>query len=139
MKLNYAALQDGNFGSAMRKLGSYPFKKQKTAYDVMKINNRIEQETKLAQDLYTKLLKQYAKLEADGSFVPRKDKDGVPQENTYEIPEDKQEAFGKAVEEFRALEFAVDWKKVTFEDLEECRLTAAEMDALQQILSEPAA
>lgn len=136
MKLKYSQLRDPAFTAAMRKLANYPFKAQKTAYDVMRITNKMTQEEKNAQELYLKMLKQHAKLDAKGEFVPRMEGDkAVP--DTFVVDDAKLGEFQKATEEFGDLEFNLDWRQVSFEKLEECRLTAAELSALQDIISVP--
>lgn len=139
MKLKYSQLRDPQFVGAMRKLSNYPFKVQKTAYDVMRITNKLTQEEKNAQELYVKMLKQHAKLDDKGNFVPRMDGD-KPVPDTFVIDDTSPEKFAayqKAVEEFGDLEFNLDWRQVTFENLEDCRLTAAELSVLQDIISVP--
>lgn len=136
VKLKYSQLRDPAFTAAMRKLSNYPFKTQKTAYDVMRISNKLTQEEKNAQVLYIKMLKQHAKLDDKGEFISRMDGD-KPVPDTFVIEDSKLADFGKAQEEFNDLEFTLDWRQINFEALEECRLTAAEMSALQDVISTP--
>ncbi len=142
MKLSYKSLRDPQFGSAMRKLTNYPFKRQKTAYDVMKISGRIDQEHKVAQELFIKLLKQYAKLDEAGNFIPRvrKDADGkeTPEPDTFVLDDTKTKDFDKAADEFAALEFEINWRAIDMGLLEECRLTAVELSMLEPLLAEEA-
>ena len=139
VKLSYKVLRDGQFNNAMQKLSHYPFKRQKTAYDVMRITKKLEAEGKNAQELFVKMLKQHAKLDDKGEFVPRMEGD-KPVADTYVLDTDdpsKMAAFNKAQEDFANLEFNLDWRQIAFENLEEIRLTAVELDSLKDVLAVP--
>lgn len=95
----------------------------------MQIIERIEQETKTAQDIFTKLLKRYAALDKDSNFLPLDGK-----KNTFQIPEKNREDFRVAQEEFQMVAFAVDAQPIKLEDLDGMRLTPVEIKAIRCLL-----
>lgn len=132
VRLTYGEVKKSTFRMAMGKLAQHPFKDQKVAYRVMRIVDATEIELKGAEKLHAKLVEQYAEKDEKGEFIPLDGRAG-----TFRVPEDRQEAYGKALADFDALSFAMRWRKLSLDDLSDLRLSAAEMKALEPVVHFP--
>lgn len=132
VRLTYGEVRKAGFRMAMGKLAQHPFKDQKVAYRVMRIVDGVEIELKGAERLHTKLVDQYAEKDEKGDFVPMDGRVG-----TFRVPVEKQEAYGKALEDFDALSFAMRWRKLPLDDLSDLRLSAAELKAVEGLVHFP--
>lgn len=129
IKVPYKLLKSPQFQVALRKISNHPFKSQKSAYNVMRIAKKVDEESKNCQELFTKLLKGFAKLDDKGEFVPV---DGQP--GTYQVPDEKQADFQKAAEEFDELEFTIERYPIKLEELDGVGLSPAELGAVESLL-----
>lgn len=140
IKLQYQVFDDKPFVRALAKLSNFPFRNQQTAYRIARLVRKYEQELKTGQDLWIKLLKQYASLDEKGGFVPAKIAmpDGTTKEDPakYDIPTDKLEAFRQAEKDFNAVEFEIPTWPVTLEEIKDVGLTAHELIAIEGLLNE---
>lgn len=129
-QIPYSALREHPFNMALKKLVDYPRFKPTLALSIARLVKRIDEERSVAQDLYIKILKQHAELDALGELVP---KDGKP--NTYIIKADStQEALDKALEEFGKETFSVEMKKFPLDLLEGVGLSGSEIMSLESLL-----
>lgn len=128
-KLTNRQLKDPAFNQALAKLGAFGFKNAKTAYNVAKVIRKVTQEGAIVQELYTKLIKQYAELDEQGLIKPLPDKPG-----TFQIKEGSVEEWQKAMDDLLALEFEVPCHKINIDDLDSVGLTATDMAALDVML-----
>lgn len=141
--LRYDCFQSKEFMVAKAKLARYPFKNQKTSYNVTRILKFLDDNEKLAQEQFIKLVKQHAVLDEKGDFVPRKNEKGEIEEGTYTIPEEPEKiaAWKKAKDEFDALEFTVERYKIKLSEMENLPVTPMELGAIDGMIDpeEPAA
>jgi hypothetical protein len=131
LKLNYAELQNPAFMGALHKLAGVPMRNVKCAYNLSRLLDKVGQEHKLAQTVFIKTLKGFAKLDANGEIAPH---DGRP--GTFEIIPEKKAEWEKAAKEFDAIEFTVDRHPIKLSDLhaEGVPVSAGELAALDRIL-----
>jgi hypothetical protein len=120
------------FVQALVKLGKFEgFKEQRVAYNVAKVIRRFDAESTIAQELFLKLVKQYAVLDEKGNIKSPEDKPG-----TYEIPDEKVADWKKAKEDFDDVEFELDCHKIRLEQLGNAPLSPIDLNALEPLLSE---
>lgn len=110
--LKYKEINDGAFQQALKKFTQTTALHPKDAYNVARISDKVGQETRLARELYFKMLKKYAKVDEKGNAI---------QTNTapfFEFAEgvDK-EAWAKEYEEFLDITFEIRRNKMAVEDL----------------------
>lgn len=133
LTLTYGLVKKPQFVHALAKIASKPMKNPKAAYVIARLTKSLGTETETVQAAFIKLIKGYAKLDDKGEFVPA-EKEGVAIPGTYQIPEENQETFHKAMEEFHAMTFECHGRKITLDELEGCDLSAIEMDILWPII-----
>jgi hypothetical protein len=129
MKIKYSTLKDPMFISGMAKVNRCPFPKTRLSYNVSRIVDKVQQEAKRAQDIWIKLVKQYAKMDEKGEFISPEDKPGC-----YEIPDEKQEEFKVKVEEFENFEFDIDRYPLKLDDLNGSGLSPQEIHTMECVL-----
>lgn len=131
LKVTYECLQNPQFLTTVQKLAGHPLKNFRVSYNLSRIKAKIEQEGKVAQEMFSKLLKSYAKLDEKGEFIPH---EGKP--NTFEVPKEKEVEFVKARQEFDAFEFEIERHPVKLSELqkENLMLSGAEIQAVEPLL-----
>ncbi len=131
LTVTYGQLRDQAFGRAMMKLANCSgLKSPKVAYNVAKINKRLVEEAKLADELYQKLVQEYCKKTDTGEMEPH---DGRP--GTFVIPEDKADEWQGKLKELNAISFEIDRPKVDLEDVQAAAsLSPAEILSLEPVL-----
>lgn len=135
-KLKFADVKNQDFVRAYMKIITHTeYKDTKTAYNIAKIARKFDQESKLSQELYVKLIKKYAKLDDKGEIAPRKEGERVIP-NTYEIRDEAVEdgSWKKAAEDFDATEFEIACHKVKLSDLNNVGLSPVDLLALEDII-----
>jgi len=137
-KLKFADIKSREFMQAYLKLINFnEFKETKVAYNVAKIDRKFQQELKLSQDLYVKLIKQYAVLDDKGEIACRiENETAIP--NTYVIDPAKVEAWEVAVKEFDATEFEIPCQKLTLANLEGIQLSPNDFNAIEAMIVDEA-
>ncbi len=146
-KLKFADTKSREFLTAYSKLMQYTgFKDPKVAYNVAKIGRKFDAEAKICQELFIKLLKNYARLDDKGGIAPRtqetldakgeKTTQVIP--NTYEILPEKvaDESWAKAAEEFDASEFEVHCHKIKLSDLAGAQMSALDLTVLEALITD---
>ncbi len=130
LKVTYGQLRDQNFARGVMKLANCAqLKSPKVAYNVAKLNARFVEEAKLADELYNKLIDQYAKKTEDGKLEPH---DGRP--GTFFIPEERTAEWGEKLKEFHAISFEVDRPALNLDEVMVAQISPAEISALEPIL-----
>lgn len=128
MKILYKSLNDPSLAEAFGKLGNTPMK-PKPAYNISKIQNKLDSELKSLQKLYRDLVKRHAVLDEKGNIVE-------PQgPGSYKLKEESVEAFKKEQEELFGLFFEIEKiHPLKLVDLEGANLTPYEITALEPFL-----
>lgn len=133
VKLSYKEIKNQTFVQGLAKLANYGgFKDQRLAYNVAKLIRKWDSEAQMAQDLFMKLVKQYATLDEKGNI---KTPEGA-NSGAFEVVDEKADAFAKARKEFESIEFDIPVHKIRIDQLEGTGLTPMEMMALEPILIE---
>lgn len=131
VKLTYKMIQDRNFVAGLGKLANFGgFKDQKLAYNVAKLIRKWEVEVLTAQELYIKLVKQFAVVDENGNL--KTPEGGAP--GSFEIPDGKDEAFKTARADFEKVELEIPVHKIRLEQLEGVGITPLEMNAMDALL-----
>jgi len=125
----YGQFQDATFMAALARLGSHKFKNPKTTFRVMKLTKAINKELNDSQELFVKTLKEYAKLDDKGEFVPQDNKPG-----TYVIREEKVDEWKIAFNEFKVIEPSLHRKKLSLDELEDFTTSAVEMNGMSKLI-----
>lgn len=110
------------FHEAIAEISGKEIQDVQVAYNVGRIKTLIQQETKAAVHDYNELIKSYTKIKDDGS---------------WEVPEEKREAWEKDVAEFMAEKIKVNRHKIRLEDLHDVSLTPNCLAALEPLVDEP--
>ena len=133
-KLKYSDMKSREFIMALGKcMQNTNYKSTTIAYNVAKIGRKFDQETKICQELYLKVIKAHAKLDEKGNIAPRVE-GGKPVPNTYEISDDKVEAWKKACEDFDNTLIEIPCNKINLSDLENAGMSPADLVALEPVL-----
>jgi hypothetical protein len=130
IKVKFGNVRDQMFMAAMSKLAHSPtFKDPKAAYNIARIIAKLGQQTDTTNELFVKLLKQYAKLDEKGNFIPVENRPG-----TFQIPDERSEEWNTKLKEFEAIEFDIDRYAIKLDDIADAKLTPAELNAIHDIL-----
>lgn len=131
LTVTYGQLRDAAFGRAMMKMANCSgLKSPRQAYNIAKINKRIVDEARLADELYQKLVMQYCKKDEKGEIEPH---DGRP--GTFVIPEAVAPEWQEKLKEFQAISFDLDRPRIDLEDVQAAvQLSPAEIMALEPVL-----
>lgn len=129
--LKYANLRDPSFLRAFYKLTNHSGLPTKACIVITKLKKRIDEETKLAQEEFTKLLKNFAELDEKGDFVPQDNKPG-----TFKIIEGKEQEWEAASDTLLEKEFVIQKSKLNFADVESAKLSPNEFISLEPIFEE---
>lgn len=128
--LTYQHVRNEAFVKALAKLARFEgFKDFRVAYSIAKFVRKWEQEAQMAQELYLKLVKQYAKLDEKGNVEPVENQPG-----TFQIPNESVEVWKQAAENFHTISFEIEVKKLPISKLEAVGLSAMELNALEPLL-----
>jgi hypothetical protein len=133
VKLSYAKMNSRDFFNALSRLSQERgFADFGTSYNVSKLVRRIQKELKVAADEHQKILKQYCHLDEKGR--PKFKEDG----KTWDIKEDVQDDYDKAMEEFLAFEVEFDVHPLDTRKIGSVKLSPADCITLDEIF-DPAA
>lgn len=100
----------------------------KLAYKLNKLNSKILDEAKFYEESLQKILIQYAEKDEDGNFIQNAEKNGVL------IKKDCIEKCYAKILELQSIEFDVLNISFTFEELEELKITPAELSCLESLI-----
>lgn len=131
--ITFDSFRKAEFHTATAKLAAFGFRDQKLSYMLGRILDKIESESKLVQQQFQKLVKQFAVLnEATGEIAQ------VNGPGTFQIREEVVEDWKKAVEEFNALPIVFQKKpRLKLEQLEGVGLSPMELNAIAGLLDLP--
>lgn len=130
LELKYGHLRNVNFLRGINRLANYQgLKDPKALYNIMRITKKIEQEGKNSDELFMKVVKQYAELDEKGDVVCIEDKPGMPK-----IPEEKQKEYAEKLKEFMDIDFKIERFKVKLSDVVGAGFSAKELEGLEDIL-----
>lgn len=135
IKLKYSNFTDPAFGSGIAKLERHTGFDPRVAYNVSRVTSKIRTAQKEAQSQYTELIKEYAKKDDKGEFIPVKNAQGQGIPGTFDICEDKVEAHTKAVDDFAEKALTIERHRINLDDLKGVGLNPKEMTALEPLLS----
>lgn len=130
IELNYGKIREGDFVMALGKLANYPNFGPKLAYSVAKIQRKVLNEAKGAQELFLKMVKKYAKLDEKGEIAP------IPGPGQFTIRDEALEDWKKELEEFSTIKFQIAAHKLTFKDIEKVPLSPNDLIALEPVITE---
>ena len=131
LTVTYGQLRDSNFGRAISKLANFNgYKSPQVAYNVAKINRRLLDEAKLAEELYRQLVERYADKTEDGKIKPVEGRGP----DSFMIPDAVSEEWGAKVTEYHAIAFEIDRPRIGLDGVADAKLTPAEIMALDPVL-----
>jgi hypothetical protein len=139
IKLTYKDLDYQIFNQAIVKISRHAFKNALVGYNAAKIWRKLKTELETAQDVYTKMLKQFANLDANGQFAPRKDETGADVPGTFTIKEGKEKEWAEAIKNYQTVSFELPCHQIRIDQLEDVGLTPLEMVALEAVIVDTAA
>lgn len=131
LTVTYGQLRDGLFARAITKMANCSgFKSPKLTFNIAKINKRMLDEAKLADELYQKLVKEYCNKDESGEIVPHEGRPG-----TFVIPDARAAEWGAKLAEFHALSFEIDRPRIELGDVQTvAQLSPAEVMSLEPVL-----
>lgn len=146
-KLKFGDTKSREFLQAYSKVMTFTgYKDMKVAYNIAKIGRKYDSEAKICQELWLKLLKNYAKLDDKGNIAPRMqesinakgEKVSTKVPNTYEILPEKVEdgSWEKATIDFDATEFEIPCHKIKLADLAEAKLAPMDLMVLEPMIDD---
>ena len=128
-KISYQELRKEEFIAGLTKIYRYDgYKDIALMLRIIKAVKLINKELESAQEIYLKLLKQYAKLDAQGNFVPPPGKEVG--HGLYCIEESKSEEWIKKQKEFYETEVELHFDVFAFDAFKDSGLSPAELEAL---------
>lgn len=131
MKLTYEHLRNPEFQIALQRLGAHPFRDQKLAYKIAKMLWKLAKEIKICDELFAKLLDQYAEKDEKGRLKPYQNKEG-----TFQIPEANAEVWKSAIKEFLSVEVKISAEKFKLTDFDGVELSASNLVALEPLMED---
>jgi hypothetical protein len=132
LTVTYGQLRDSNFGRAISKLANFNgYKHPKTAYNVAKINRRLLDEAKLAEELYKQLVERYADKDEAGKIKPVEGRGP----DSFMIPDAASDEWTEKTKEYHAIAFEIDRPRINLDDVADAKLTPSEIMALDPVLA----
>jgi hypothetical protein len=130
IKLKYEILKNPQFFAAFGKVyHCTAIKDVKAVANVARLGKLLDKEAELCQEVFIKVVKQYAHLDDKGEI---KSPEGRP--GGFEIKEENKDAWVKAMEDFNATEAELFAKKIAGHDLVGANLSPADLVMLEPIL-----
>lgn len=131
IKMTYQQVSGFEFTRAMQKLAQTPMS-TKVAYNIKKLADAMNKQREvISQEYQRDIVDKYAKKDEKGELVRP---EGQPQ--GFDIDAEKVEEFQKVQEDFGKREFTIERFKLTLADLEQVKLSASELTALEPIYQE---
>lgn len=131
LKVTYGQLRNDNFKRGLTKVANCSqFKSPKLLYNIAKISAKIQDESKLADDIYQKLINEYAEKDENGALKPHNGQVG-----TFFIPDAAVEVWTTKINEFHAVAIEIDRPAMALDDLLPAQLTPLELSALEPLIS----
>lgn len=119
------------FQQALQKLKNLPVN-AKAAYNIGYIANKIENILRDSRIAFTKMAKQYGKLDENGELLPViNEENGMPVPGTFQFKDDEaKDEFNKYNEEFMQMSHTINRDKMSIVVLGDATLSANDMSAL---------
>lgn len=136
LQIPYLDMFNKNFQIAVSKLRSWDGfikKDPRLALNFGKITKAMEQEMKEAQEVWGKVLLEYAKKDEKGELIVEKHPDGS---SGYHILEDKLVEFREAEKKHSSNTLEIQRNPVKLEDLVGCSLTPDELVAIECLMTD---
>lgn len=137
IKITNKDLNNYLFSQAMYKLGQFDTFDIKPAYQISRLRAKVASITKEQRDLMQTLVKKYAVLNDKGEIA-------FNEQNGYDIPADKKDAFEAEMREYMTIEHQISVWPITFAQLDKANalmlskgkggLTPDEIMALENVL-----
>jgi hypothetical protein len=129
LKLSYKILRDTHFIPAFSKLTSHPFKDQLLSWKLARVLKKVRDELDVVQNLYQKLIDQYALKDESGGLVPYENRPG-----TFLVRTDKTEEYLKALKELEEFTLEVDFEPIPLALVQDLGLTGQDYLALEPFI-----
>lgn len=131
LTVNYGQILSPNFQRGLAKLSQCPqFKSPKLAYNVAKILKKVDEEQKIAQDLYNKLITEYAEKDEAGKVKPH---NGIP--DTFLVRTENHAEWDAKLKELHAISFDIDRPALDLDEVMVAQLSPVEITALDSLLT----
>ena len=131
LKLTYVQATDRVFQGALMKLANTATD-GKSSYMIKKIFAPLKKQRDIISDEYMlEVVKPFVTMKEGETFDPKKFN-----MQEFELPEDKQEAFGEAQKKFSEKEFSIPRNKLMMREIRDCKLSAEEQLALEIIVDD---
>jgi len=134
IKIKNQQLNDYNFSRAWGTLKAYQFR-PRVSYTISYIDKKIQSLTREAGEELQKLAKKYGELDDSGNLKPELNEKGMPVPGTFKLKEDvDREEFIKEQGEFMDIEHELNKRKLDVNSLEDVKLSANDISALEPML-----
>ena len=131
LKVTYGQMRDESFKRGLQKISNCAgLKSPKVAYNVAKISGRFMEEAKLSDELWNKLVHEYAKKDEKGELEPRQGHPG-----TFWVPEENAAVWLEKLKEYNAIFFEIDRPPLSLDEVMVANLTPLEINALETLLA----
>ncbi len=135
-KMKYNQVNSQNFLQALSMLGGERLP-TKIAYEVKKMTDSVLTARREIRESYMKdIVKKFALLDEKEEVQFEKDANGKPDMTAIIIKDGEKDNFNKAVDEFGEREYSFKRQKLFMESLQTIEMTAAQLSALDPILTE---
>lgn len=121
IELTWGLIRQPNFNEAMQKLINTPLE-YKDSYHISRIASKIETEQREADKTFKNLVAKFAETDE--------------KTKQWKVKEDLKEEWTKQTEEFVMTKFKIQKEKINMSKLADIKLTAAEIVALEPLLTE---
>lgn len=139
LKVTYGDIRNPMFKRAFSKVSNATgFKDVRVVRNIVRIGDSLQKQEEEIHTYWLKLLKEFAKLDAEGNFEPTKNEKGEPQMGTFQIRDDvlADGSWPKAQKEFSELTAEIHAKKLLLHELVNCDLSPAELSYLEPLLTD---
>jgi len=113
----------------MAKIARCPIKDPKALYNALRISKKVTSEGRQAEEVFMRLLKQHAVLDAAGGILPIEDKPG-----TYQIKEESKGEWEQKIKDYMDIEWEMERYPLKLADISAANLTPEELHAIEEIL-----
>jgi len=129
IKMKYLNFRNPVFLHTMAKIARCPIKDPKALYNALRISKKVTSEGRQAEEVFMRLLKQHAVLDAAGGILPIEDKPG-----TYQIKEESKGEWEQKIKDYMDIEWEMERYPLKLADISAANLTPEELHAIEEIL-----
>ncbi len=130
--LTYKEPRSNGFLTAFNKLVNYSGLATPTALKIARAKKAMDAEMLIAQEFFTKMIKEHAELDESGNIKPVDE----ASPDTFKIREEMKTKWFEAMEAFEKEEFAIPTGQIDYADLSGAKLSAADLIALEPLLTD---